>query len=60
MKEKGLKLYHIHKSSLVETDHILEWLGKQTDVEVVLRPIRRASWAGSKIDHIIRKIERQM
>lgn len=40
--------------------HILERLDKRAKIEVVFRPIRRHSPTGTKIDHVLREIEKQM
>ncbi len=50
----------IDGNNLPIPEHILERLDKRAMIEVVFRPIRRYSPTGSKIDMVIRKIEKQM
>jgi hypothetical protein len=50
----------VRGSSVQIPEHILEQLGRPDEVEVVFRPIRRASSSNSKTNQVIEKIERQM
>ncbi len=45
---------------LLIPEHILERLDKRAKIEVVFRPIRRHSPTSTKIDQVIREIEKQM